>query len=438
MIRSRSARRSSEPAFLAVPVADFELSEPGNLPQPNAVGQIHLLIRRHGRPIGALAMLQPGPRGPADIAAEAAHCFADVPTDGTENGATHNTIAAPETGAGAGPYQAPLSTELVSVIICTLGQDPKLAQAARSVLTQTHRNLELLVIDNDPESGGTAAALTGINDPRLRIVAEPRRGLSVARNTGVAAARGSLVAFTDDDALADSGWLEALTSPFRDHAGIACVTGLVLPAELSTRAQVWFEEFGAFDKGFTRLVWSADDTDPTVSSLGVAGTHSALFPYSCGVFGSGNNMAFRAEFLREHGLFDVALGAGTLARGGEDLDAFLMVMLAGAILIYEPRALIRHFARRDVDGLRRQMFGYGVGMCAVIAKHATTSPGSAMRIGHRLPGGFWKLLSPASEKNERRTDDFPPQMVRAELAGYLAGPVLYVRSRRAARRRGLR
>ena len=329
------------------------------------------------------------------------------------------------------------SDDLISVVICTLGQDDRLRPAVMSVLQQTHWNLDVIVVDNSPESGRVVALLADVVDERLRIVPERRRGLSVARNSGLAACRSSIVAYTDDDALADPDWIRALVAPFDEHPGVTCVTGLVRPAELATPAQVWFEEFGGFGKGLERVVWTAGTADPRIDALGARGDGGILFPYSAGVFGSGNNMAFRTEWLRRNAMFDVALGAGTLTRGGEDLDSFLSVILSGGVVIYEPRAVVGHYGRGDMESLHKQMYGYGSGMCAVIAKHLVASPRSAVRIMARVPAGLRKLLDPGSEKNQDRTEEFPRELRRAELNGYLAGPALYVRSRRDARRRHL-
>ena len=108
----------------------------------------------------------------------------------------------------------PASTRPATVVICTLGADQRLPKAVQSALAQTHAEMELIVVDNDPASGLVPAALRHVGDSRLRIIDEPRRGLAVARNAGLAAARSEIVAFTDDDATADQGWLAALIAPF--------------------------------------------------------------------------------------------------------------------------------------------------------------------------------------------------------------------------------
>ena len=72
-----------------------------------------------------------------------------------------------------------------------------------------------------------------------------------------------------------------------------------------------------------------------------------LYPYTAGVFGSGANMAFRADALRAMGGFDTSLGAGSAALGGDDLAAFFDVIEAGHTLVYEPTAFVRHRHRAD-------------------------------------------------------------------------------------------
>jgi glycosyltransferase involved in cell wall biosynthesis len=426
-------------------VVDLELTNPSSTSAPNANGQILALARLHGVPLGILPRLDPrqltGPDPNSVLVAAALREFHEaivehlrldgVPAPTGSPNELADLAATPCSSLPSAPDRP------ATVVLCSLGEEPRLVETVHSLLSQSHRSLELIVVDNAPESGQVSRALSSIEDPRLRIVAESRRGLSVARNTGLASATSTWIAYTDDDAVADLSWLSSLLAPFDEHPDVVCVTGLVLPAELATQAQLWFEEFGAFDKGFRRLVWSRRHGDERLSGLGESGEAGPLFPYSAGVFGSGNNMAFRTDWLREHGGFDVALGAGTRSRGGEDLDAFLGVMLGDRVIVYEPAALIRHYARADLPALRRQMYGYGSGMSAVIVKHLTRSPRSAFAVVTRIPAGVRKLLDPGSEKNAARSTTFPTALIVAELRGYLAGPLLYVFSLRHARRCGL-
>jgi glycosyltransferase involved in cell wall biosynthesis len=433
------AASPDEQTFRPIPVGDVELADPLSLDrvQRNAAGEAVVLVRLHKVPLGVLHLVGAS-ASRVDLRERlqgeyAAAVLDHLAGDGLSTTEVSGALAL---AADLPCSQAPApSPGLATVVVCTLGADPRLRQTVDSILAQSHAEFELLVVDNRPESGGVDSILAGVADPRLRILRQPRRGLSAARNAGLAAAQGDVTAFTDDDAYADPDWLARLLTPFCRSPAVACTTGLVLPAALDTPAQLLFEEFGGFAKGFEPVVWSAaDGPDGASDGLGRPGVRGALFPYSAGVFGSGNNMAVRTAWARHHGLFDEALGAGTVTRGGEDLDAFLTVMMAGDLLVYEPRAIVHHHARADSDSLRQQLYGYGSGMSAVIVKHALTSPRRALAIAARLPAGLVKLLSPSSEKNAARSADFPPELTRAELKGYLAGPVLYLRARSRARR----
>lgn len=437
MPNPRSVHWSSPAAelFIPVPVTELELSQ-SVLPRPNTLGQQWVLVRLHGVPLGTMALFDEEVHAAVGLPQLAAERFLvelveHLRRDGLS--VDDPLSSASSSSQLACAYSSTGSHLFASVIICTLGEDPRLARTVMSVLAQTHRKLELIVVDNNPQSKRVLPALADIKDSRLRIVSEGRRGLSVARNTGLATAAGDIVAYTDDDAYADSDWLANLLSPFDEHSEVVCVTGLVLPAELASPAQLLFEEFGAFGKGFSRLVWSLGDSDSNHAKLGARGDGGVLFPYSAGVFGSGNNMAFRVGWLRTHGGFDVALGAGTPSRGGEDLDIFLRVMLSRFALVYEPRAIVRHFARSEFEDLSKQMYGYGSGMAAVIVKHLLDDPSAAIGILRRVPAGLKKLLDPVSSKNASKTAAFPPELTRAELRGYLAGPALYLQSRLRAR-----
>jgi cellulose synthase/poly-beta-1,6-N-acetylglucosamine synthase-like glycosyltransferase len=154
--------------------------------------------------------------------------------------------------------------------------------------------------------------------------------------------------------------------------------------------------------------------------------------------GSGNNMAFRTAALRAIGGFDEALGAGSPARGGEDLDVFRSAVLAGYVLVYTPDALVRHHHRATYAALQSQMFGYGIGMAASLTKVALGGGRASLDVLRCLPRGVHTLLAPGSSKNVKNPSDMPAALVRWELLGYLAGPFLYVYSQVVSRRRRTR
>lgn len=243
------------------------------------------------------------------------------------------------------------------------------------------------------------------------------RGLALAHNVALSALTGKIVAITDDDVEVHPDWLTAIAEAFAE-SDATCVTGLILPAELQTPAQLLVERAGGYGRGFATRIYAREmpDCEP-------------LFPFAAGRFGSGANMAFRTDWLVDHGGFDRAMGAGTPARGGDDLVAFPGVIVDGGTLVYEPRAVVRHWHRREYEGIRRRAFGYGIGLGAYFAATLWARPrllGAMLR--RAIPAACY-LLSPASAKNIGRRVSFPRELVWRARAGVMAGPFAYSVSR---------
>ena len=201
-------------------------------------------------------------------------------------------------------------------------------------------------------------------------------------------------------------------------------TGLILPRELETPAQQWIEEFGGFNKGFVETIYDLDNNKP----------EDPLFPYTAGKFGSGANMAFRRTAIEKIGGFDPALGAGTHARGGDDLASFYSVIDAGMQLVYQPSALVWHLHHREYDAFRKTVHGYGVGLGAFITKILVDKPSRIWDVARKLPAGVRYLLAPRSRKNIKKGSDYPRSLDRLERWGLIAGPLAYLRSRWRSRR----
>lgn len=323
----------------------------------------------------------------------------------------------------AAPATAP-ATVPVTVVVCTAGRPELLTRALSSLLAGDHPDLDLLVVDNRPSDPSTRAAVQALRDPRVRMVDEPVAGLSAARNRGIVHARHPIIAFTDDDVVVDPSWLRWLTAPL--VTGEAEVTtGLVLPAELETQYQLFFEGYGGFARGLRRRSFDLADRSALDDHL--------VYPFSGGSFGSGNAMAFTRAALERIGGFDPALGAGTLTGGGEDIDVFSHLVLTGSTLVYEPRAICWHTHRRDEQALLGQIRSYGTGFGAVLTKWTLKS--GLMRRGLlRRTGTMVQALRPGRPAAVRDRPESPPELSTLELRGMLAAPLLYARSSRRARR----
>ena len=309
---------------------------------------------------------------------------------------------------------------LFSVVIPTCADATAAVRCLKTVRDHARDPLEVIVVENRPEKSGVHAALRGAfgDDPTIRYVEEPTAGLSRARNAGLAAASGSIVVFADDDVIVDDGWLDELRDAFDAYPDAGCVTGLIQPLELATRAQSLLDQYATYAKGTARRVYRLDAPPDDVP----------LFPYTAGHFGSGANMAFRRDALLGLGGFDPCLGAGTHTRGGEDLDICIRLILSGQTLVYEPRAIVRHPHLDTARLLNRKVFGYGVGLGALIAKHLT-SGSDRVRLIRLIPAGLQYLLSRGSRKNAMKGRDFPRRLELIEWAGMALGPIAYARSR---------
>lgn len=309
----------------------------------------------------------------------------------------------------------------VSVIVPTRDR-PEQMQACLQLLMALHYPwYEIIVVDNAPSTSATADFIRqNYRDaPQVRYIREDRPGRCLALNCGMMAAQGEILAFTDDDVVVDRYWLVELVRGYSRADDVACVTGLVLPLELETPAQFWIEEYGGFSKGLTRRVFDMGESHPK----------TLLYPYTAGRFGTGANMSFRTTFLRSVGGFDLALGAGSLAQGGEDLAAFFQVVTRGYRLVYEPAALLYHPHRRDYMALRKQIYGYGVGLTAYLTKILLDTPRLLFDLIPKLPYGLFFILSGRSPKNSKKSAHYPKALTTLELKGVLYGPFAYMRSR---------
>src|SRR5690242_9138788 len=110
----------------------------------------------------------------------------------------------------------------ISVVVCSLNGEERLGRCLAALAAQRHDAFEVIIVDDgSADATGSIAVASG-----ARVVRhETPRGLSAARNAGIALARGAIVAFTDDDCEPSPGWLAALDDTYREH-GIDRVSGV--------------------------------------------------------------------------------------------------------------------------------------------------------------------------------------------------------------------
>jgi GT2 family glycosyltransferase len=317
-----------------------------------------------------------------------------------------------------------------SVVVCTNFARPVLLhRCLESLAALDYPDYEVIVVDNRP-AGSPAEDLA-----RTMVVREPRPGASAARNRGLAVARGEIVAFTDDDVEVDPGWLRALGERLGRQPDVAAVTGLAVPRELETPAQIWFEESRRLsDRSFLPLAFFLGGRFWVVHRSIEDGSERLVSLYAMGERGGSWNIAFRATALRGMGGFDEALGIGTPACGGEDLALIVELLTSGHCVGYEPSAVVYHTHRATLAELQRQMHGYGVGFTAMLTAITLRNPWHLVGMAMVVPAWVRSLVNPASAQHAARTPTYPRALVRTELRGMLAGPFAYMRSRRMQRR----
>jgi GT2 family glycosyltransferase len=292
-----------------------------------------------------------------------------------------------------------VATDHVTVVMCTRDRTDLLKSAVASVLAADYPEFDVLIVDNAPRTDATREYVTTLADNRVRLITEPVPGLSRARNTGLLAATGNIVAFVDDDVVVDRDWLSVLVNGFTYGDSVACVSGMVPAGELRTPAQAYFE---------SRAGWT-ESAQLRVFEWSHAPRDVPLFPFEVRYYGTGANFAVDRQVVMRLGGFDERLGAGTKVSGGEDIDMFFRILRSGRQLVREPAAIAWHRHRASADDLRAQARGYGLGLGAWLAKIASDPPMAMLAlktIARRRPAMVRHLRSTAQRTAPSATVKF--------------------------------
>ena len=388
-------------------------------------GSARVLVRLASEPLGFVSV--PLPReglGPSELAGRIWSALGDRIRERVQGPNRRPLDGIPLEGIApelAGGYASQRETAvrmapMASIVLCTRDRADRVRRCLEAVMAQKYPAYEVVVVDNAPTSNDTAVVVSELQGRiPVRRVVEPVPGLSRARNRGLHEAKGSIVAFVDDDEIPDSYWLAELALGFDVDGAVGCVTGMVLPAALETKAQALFEEYGGHSKnrGFQEITF-----DPSVR-----GVQHPLYPLP--PFGAGGNMAFSRQALIDIGGFDPALGAGTPTKAAEDTAAFADVMLQGYRLVYRPAAIVWHCHHVHSSGLSTQLFGYGAGLTSYFVRVLWRRPAAAVDLLKLAPRGLRDLLAPSSQRFATMTVPFPRELLAAHRRGMLWGLIAY-------------
>jgi glycosyltransferase involved in cell wall biosynthesis len=315
----------------------------------------------------------------------------------------------------------------ISAAICTRNRPLQLRRALQSLLTQSTAPSEIIVIDNAPSDDSTARLIaegfTGV-----RYVQERVPGLDFARNRALQTSTADLVAFLDDDAVADGEWCRTLTRVFESAPDVAVCTGRVEPLLLATPGQLLFELNGGFSRGERRIRLPDDAADR------LHGWPAPLIAWAISV-GCGCSYAVRRTLALELGGFDEALDLGAPLAGGGDHDLLWRALESGWRVDYEPQAVAWHEHRRELDAAYDQIIGHQRAMLAFLSKHLSRA---SLRTGMPLLMYLgWRLLKPGVRLLRRGLgrDPLPPTVLLRMWGNCLLGLSAYPRARRIAKAR---
>jgi len=290
-----------------------------------------------------------------------------------------------------------LASVTVCVAICTRNRTELLRRALDSIALQTIRPAETLVVDNAPADVSTEN-LVRHHYPGVRYVREERRGLNYARNRALSETARDVIAFIDDDAVADPGWVAAIRDVFAESSRIAVCTGKVDPYSLETEGQRLFEANGGFSRGDRRIRLPAD------RGKKLNGLFSPLIAWSISI-GTGCNLAVRRRTVLDSGGFDVVLDQAPVLPGGGDLDLLWRMLDAGHEIVYEPSARMRHEHRREAAAAADQIVEHNHGLIAMLVKASFT----ARRLSRISILLFlsWRLIKPGVRLARRAVGQDP-------------------------------
>ena len=229
----------------------------------------------------------------------------------------------------------------ISLVIATYNRAEQLMTTLVSVAAQSlaPEAWECVVVDNNStDATRERVAAFGACHPELHIryIFEREQGLSAARNAGIAASQGDIIAFVDDDERINPDFLGAYVDLFDSHPEAMAAGGCII-AEYPTGRPRWMSRF----------------TEQPIANPMNYGVTVRVFPK--GKIPGGGNMAFRREALVRVGIFDTSLGrTGKSLIGGEESDLFERMAAVGIRPYYVPRAVMYHII--PAEKLTREYF----------------------------------------------------------------------------------
>ena len=238
----------------------------------------------------------------------------------------------------------------LSLVIATYNRAEQLMVTLASVATQHHPTTEweCVVVDNNSKDD-TAQRVEKFStehpELNIRYIFEPKQGLSHARNAGIGASQGDIIACIDDAERIVEGFVGAYISLFDSHPDAMTAGGRII-ADYPTGRPRWMSHY----------------SERPIANPMDFGSHIKLFPKSR--IPGGGNMAMRRKVFDIVGLFDTTLGrTGKRLIGGEESDLFERIAKHDMKCYYQPEAIMYHIIPEEkltADYFERLAYNTGV------------------------------------------------------------------------------
>jgi len=243
----------------------------------------------------------------------------------------------------------------ISGIICTYNIPDTFYLALESLTNQnfSKNDYEIIIVDHtiSDKIPSSIREIIDQNDCEIRYIPESKKGLSAARNTGIEHSNAEIIAFIDDDAIADPDWLSSILEIYEKEPDAWAVGGKVKPL-WDVDPPDWFD-------------------DTMLRSLSIVDWGNEIRPLIWPERLIGTNFSFRREVFEKIGFFDTQLGRkGSLLLGNEDTEIQERIHELGKYVYFTPHAIVHHHI--PPERLTKKYFfdrSYGGGRSEAILSH---------------------------------------------------------------------